>query len=199
MHVVGIGSSAGGLEALQELLSHLTGAAGEPGTGEPGTTGVAYVVAQHLAPKQPSGLTGLLARTTPLKVVTAVDGAQLEADHVFVCPPTWDISLEGDRLRLAEPQQRFGPSPSIDLLFESIAEHWQNCGVAIALSGTGSDGARGIRALRAAGASAWCRIPKPPGSMACPGRPSTLAGPIWCIRRPPWDRVCWRCSQPKGI
>jgi two-component system CheB/CheR fusion protein len=160
MHVVGIGSSAGGLEALQELLSHLTGAAGEPSTGEPSTTGVAYVVAQHLAPKQPSGLTGLLARTTPLKVVTAVDGAQLEADHVFVCPPNWDISLEGDRLRLAEPQQRFGPSPSIDLLFESIAEHWQNCGVAIALSGTGSDGARGIRALRAAGGISLVQDPK---------------------------------------
>ena len=171
-HVVGIGSSAGGLEALLELLAHLIAA----GVGNPSAPGVAYVVAQHKARNQLSVLVDLLARATPLKVVTAVDGAHLKAHQIFVCPPNCDISLVGDLLRLTKPQPRFGPSPSIDLLFESIAEHWQHRGVAIVLSGTGSDGARGIRALRAAGGISFAQDPSSAKFDAMPWAAINLGG-----------------------
>ncbi|HBH73343.1 MAG TPA: diguanylate cyclase [Synechococcales bacterium UBA10510] len=171
-HVVGIGSSAGGLEALLELVSHLS----VPPAGNHLAPGVAYVVAQHKARGQLSVLVDLLARATPLKVVTAVDGAHLEADQIFVCPPNYDISLVGDLLRLTKPQPRFGPSPNIDLLFESIAAHWQHRGVAIVLSGTGSDGARGIRALRAAGGISFAQDPSSAKFDAMPWAAINLGG-----------------------
>jgi len=170
--VVGIGSSAGGLEALLELVAHLIAT----GAGNPPASGVAYVVAQHKARNQLSVLVDLLSKATPLKVLTAVDGAHLEADQIFVCPPNCDIRLVGDLLRLTKPQPRFGPSPSIDLLFESIAEHWQHRGVAIVLSGTGSDGARGIRALRAAGGISFAQDPSSAKFDAMPWAAINLGG-----------------------
>jgi len=139
-HVVGIGASAGGLEALTQLVGQLTPAGL-----------VSYVVAQHLAPDHPSRLVDLLAHATTLPVVAAVDGERLRSGVIVVVPPNRDLRLEGDRLRLLDPQPRFAPSPCIDLLFDSIAEHWGDSGVAVMLSGTGSDGARGLLAVRACG------------------------------------------------
>ncbi|MEA5410411.1 chemotaxis protein CheB, partial [Synechococcus sp. BA-120 BA3] len=140
MHLVAIGASAGGLEALQTLLASLSLGGS-----------VAYVVAQHLSPDHGSLMVELLGRVTPLQVLEAVDGATLLPDTVSICPPNHDISVEGNRVRLAAPEPRFCPSPSIDRLFESIADHWNGHGAAVVLSGTGSDGARGLRAVRAAG------------------------------------------------
>jgi two-component system, chemotaxis family, CheB/CheR fusion protein len=131
-HVVGIGASAGGLEALQNLASHLVAGGG-----------VSYVVAQHLAPEHRSLIVDLVAHATELTVVTARDGAPLLPNVIAIAPPNHDVAVEGDRLKLSDPLPRFGPSPSIDLLFESIAEHWGERGVAVVLSGTGSDGAQG--------------------------------------------------------
>ncbi len=149
MHLIGIGASAGGLEALQLLLGSLTGA------GK-----VAYVVAQHLAPDHGSLMVDLLGRVTPLQVLKAVDGAVLLPDTITVCPPNHDIRVQGNRVALVDPEPRFGPSPSIDRLFESIAEHWGDRGAAVVLSGTGSDGARGLRAVRAAGGLTIAQIPE---------------------------------------
>lgn len=138
--VVGIGASAGGLEALQDLTSQL-----RPGSG------ASYVVAQHLAPDHPSLIVDLLARGTRLEVVTAHDAMTLRPDVIAITPPNHDVVVEGDRLRISDPVPRYGPSPSVDLLFESIATHWGERGVAVVLSGTGSDGARGLLAVRTAG------------------------------------------------
>lgn len=131
-YLAGIGASAGGLEALQELAGNL----------RPGGR-VGYVVAQHLSPEHRSLIVELVAHATSLTVVTAVDGMTLQPDVIAIAPPNHDVAVEQDRIRLSDPLPRFGPSPSIDLLFESIATHWGEKGVAVVLSGTGSDGARG--------------------------------------------------------
>jgi two-component system CheB/CheR fusion protein len=149
MHLIGIGASAGGLEALQLLLGSL--AVGGH---------VAYVVAQHLAPDHGSLMVDLLSRVTPLQVLKAVDGAELLPGTITVCPPNHDIRVLENRVALADPEPRFGPSPSIDRLFESIAEHWAERGAAVVLSGTGSDGARGLRAIRAAGGLTIAQTPE---------------------------------------
>jgi len=148
-HVVAIGSSAGGLEALQALLGRLR----EGGS-------VACLVAQHLAPDHPSQLVDLLGRATPLRVEQAVDGASLEPGLILVLPPNCDAELEGNRLLLNEPRGSFGPSPSIDHLFDSLARHWGERAVAVVLSGTGSDGARGLRSVGARGGLALVQSPE---------------------------------------
>ncbi|MEB3199708.1 MAG: chemotaxis protein CheB [Synechococcaceae cyanobacterium] len=165
MHLVAIGASAGGLEALQALLGSLSSG---------GT--VAYVVAQHLSPDRGSLMVELLARVTELQVVEAVDGAVLLPDTVSICPPNHDISVEGNRVRLVAPQPRFGPSPSIDSLFESIAEQWNGHGAAVVLSGTGSDGARGLRSVRAAGGLTIAQTPESARFAAMPSAAVAMGG-----------------------
>jgi two-component system CheB/CheR fusion protein len=164
-HVVAIGASAGGLDPLQSFVAGL-----EPG----GTT--AYVVAQHLAPEHRSLIVDLLASSTRLPVVAATDGLQLHPDRIHVAPPRHDLTLESGRLRLREVQARFGPSPSIDLLFESLADHWGEHGVAVVLSGTGSDGARGLRAVRAAGGLTVAQVPASARFDAMPSAAITIGG-----------------------
>jgi len=148
-HVVAIGASAGGLDAIQELIGHL-----------PLEGNVAYIIAQHLAPDHPSQLADLLVRSTCLKVVVAADGMALEPGQIVVLPPKGDASVEEGILRIREPQPRFGPSPSIDLLFTSVADHWGDRAVAVVLSGTGSDGACGLRAVAAAGGLTLVQSPE---------------------------------------
>ena len=149
MHLVGIGASAGGLEALQLLLGSLASVGN-----------VAYVVAQHLSPDHGSLMVDLLSRVTTLQVLQAVDGAVLLPGTITVCPPNHDIRVLGDRVILTAPEPRFGPSPCVDQLFDSIAEHWRERGAAVVLSGTGSDGARGLRAVRAAGGLTIAQAPE---------------------------------------
>ena len=146
--VVGVGSSAGGLEALQEFLGSLT------------PDGSAIIVAQHLAPDYPTLLVELLSRATPFEVEEAVDGSSLRPNIVTVVPPSHDLTLVGDRLALVEAAERVGPSPSIDLLFESLAQSWGTRAAGVVLSGTGSDGARGLRAIRAAGGLTMVQSPE---------------------------------------
>lgn len=162
-YVVGIGASAGGLEALQELCRNLTS------LGR-----VSYVVAQHLSPDHPSLIVDLLAHSTKLTVVTAIDGELLQSDVIAIAPPNHDVVVEGRQLRLSEPTPRFGPSPCIDLLFESIAEQWGDHGLAIVLSGTGADGARGVRAVRAAAGLTIAQSPQSAKFSAMPSAAISL-------------------------
>jgi two-component system CheB/CheR fusion protein len=146
--VVGVGASAGGLEALQEFLGSLT------------PDGSTIIVAQHLAPDHPSLIVELLSRATSFAVEEAVDGSRLRTGVVVVVPPNHDVTVVGDRLCLVEAAERVGPSPSIDLLFESLAESWGPRAVAVVLSGTGSDGAHGLRAVRAGGGLTLVQSPE---------------------------------------
>ncbi|RLK48776.1 two-component system CheB/CheR fusion protein [Alkalispirillum mobile] len=138
--VVGIGASAGGLDALRALVKAL-----------PADTGLTFVVAQHLSPRHESMLTQLLARETALAVRELSDGRQPVADTVYVAPASYDVQLEDGRFRLVEPGRRPGPSPSVDVLLQSLADAYGDRAVAVVLSGTGSDGSSGVRAVKAAG------------------------------------------------
>jgi two-component system CheB/CheR fusion protein len=164
--VVAIGASAGGLKALQELLSLL-----KPGED------VAVVVAQHLAPDHASQLVPLLSRATHLKVEQASDGHPLAPGTVVVVPPNCDATIEAGHLKLATPAPRFGPSPSIDLLFESVASDCGERAVAVVLSGTGSDGACGLRAVGANGGLTVVQSPESAQFDAMPRAAIALAGP----------------------
>ena len=147
--VVVIGASAGGLEAIQELIGNLP-------LGAP----VAYVVAQHLSRDHPSQLVELLRRSTRLSVVVAAHQHPLQAGEIAVIPPDCDAVISGLKLSLMSPEPRFGPSPSIDRLFESLAAEWGDRAVAIVLSGTGSDGACGMRTVSGAGGLTLVQLPE---------------------------------------
>ena len=148
-YVVAVGASAGGLEALQDLISQLS-------TGR----AAAYVIAQHLSPDHRSELTELLQRVTQLPVVSGRDGLKLEADQIVVLPPHCDASLDAETLRLRTPEPRYSPSPSIDHLFQSLANQWLDHAVGIVLSGTGSDGAVGLRSIATAGGLTLVQLPE---------------------------------------
>ncbi|MCT8986495.1 chemotaxis protein CheB [Shewanella phaeophyticola] len=137
--VVGVGASAGGLEALQSLLSNM-----------PTDSGMALVVAQHLSPSYKSMMTELLEKESTISVVTAVDNAPIEPNKVYICPPNSNIEITAnDRIKLLSyPDVRHTPRPSVDMLFESIAEHKNDFAIGVVLSGTGTDGSRGIRAIK---------------------------------------------------
>ncbi|GGQ07570.1 chemotaxis protein CheB [Shewanella litoralis] len=132
--VVGVGASAGGLEALQSLLSNM-----------PTDSGMALVVAQHLSPSYKSMMTELLEKESTISVVTAIDNAQIEPNKVYICPPNSNIEITAnDRIKLLSyPDVRHTPRPSVDMLFESIAEHKNDFAIGVVLSGTGTDGSPG--------------------------------------------------------
>ena len=138
---VGIGASAGGLEALRDLVRHLNAG-----------VGAIYVVLQHMSPQHKSLLTELIDRETELNVLDVTDGAVPERDCIYISPPNHDVIVRGGRLRLLAPSTELAaPKPSVDRFFRSLAETVGQRAIGIVLSGTGSDGAYGVRAVRAAG------------------------------------------------
>lgn len=137
--VVGIGFSAGGLTALQELVAALSS-----------DNQAAFVIAQHLSPDRVSSMVELLQSHSTLPVSAAIEGQSLVGGTITVAPPNSEVTVDGNYLRVEHTSVGPGPSPSIDLLFQSIADSWGNRGVGVILSGTGSDGANGMRVLKAA-------------------------------------------------
>jgi PAS domain S-box-containing protein len=138
--VVGIGASAGGLEALKAFLSAV-----------PADTGMAFIIIQHLGPEQKSHLAELLAKQTAMRVIEAEQGLPVEPDCVYTIPPGAFLTLREGRLHLEKPALGRAVRMSIDLLFRSLAEGLREAAVGIVLSGTGSDGTLGVRAIRGAG------------------------------------------------
>lgn len=140
--IVGIGASAGGLEALQNFLLNLPAERGN----------IAYVVVQHLSPKHKSMMVELLARETPFDVLEIVNGMAPKANTVYITPPDRDVFLEKKLFKLKKPPVKWvGPKPSVDKFFISLAQEMNDKSVGVILSGTGSDGSQGIRAIRAEG------------------------------------------------
>ena len=135
--IVGIGASAGGQEALEQLF-----------TAMPYDCGISFVVIMHLPSKGPSLLTDLLSRYTPMAVVTAEEGMPLHPDRVHVIPAGRDLSISGNLIRLDEPDGTHHP---IDRLFQSLAAEAKEHAVAVVLSGFGTDGAEGVKMVREAG------------------------------------------------
>ena len=140
--VVGIGASAGGLDALVQLLGAL-----------PVDTGMAYVIVQHLAPERESILTEILARATRMKVCE-VSGAcgesMVEAGHVYVIPPGRDLEIKNGKLRLVA-QARSARHHGIDQFFRSLAEDRGHKAIGVVLSGAMNDGTLGLEAIKAEG------------------------------------------------
>src|ERR1043166_6832230 len=128
--VVGVGASAGGLDALKQLIASV-----------PGDTGLALVVLQHLPPSQIGQLASLLASATTLPVIDVATGHRIEPNTILVVPPPTSAGLV--------PGAR--PRPPINTLFSSIADVLRERAVGVVLSGTASDGTEGLRAIRAAG------------------------------------------------
>ena len=138
--IVGLGASAGGLEALRAFVAEL-----------PLHANMAYVVAQHMSPQHRSMMADLLSRETKLVVLEAKDGVTPNPDTVYIGPPNGDIFIKDGKLALRKPLSEIGPKPSVDYLFTSMAEELGEGAIGVVLSGTGSDGAHGVRAINAAG------------------------------------------------
>jgi two-component system CheB/CheR fusion protein len=139
-HVVGIGASAGGLDALERFFDAL-----------PNDTGMAFVVIQHLSPAFKSLMDQLLRRHTQLPIHLVEDGMEVEPNHVYLIPPKKEMIISDGRLLLSEREQNQELTLPIDVFFRSLAQDCGEHAVAIVLSGGGSDGSRGIRDIHEAG------------------------------------------------
>src|SRR6201987_5626808 len=138
--VVGIGGSAGGLEAVSELLRHL-----------PDNTGMAFVFIQHLEPRQKSRLTDILSRITDMPVDVASDQLRIKRNHIYVMPPGVDITLSDGLLVLERRTERAGRHLPIDYFFHSLAKEQGSKAVAVILSGMGHDGSAGLKSIKGQG------------------------------------------------
>jgi len=137
--VVGIGASAGGLQALQAFFEAL-----------PANTGLAYVVITHLHPEHKSHLAELLQRHTPMPVRQVAGLVKVEKDHVYVIPPNRRLVMEDSQIDLAEFKEPRGQRAPVDYFFRSLARGHPNS-VGIILSGGGTDGAVGVKAIKEEG------------------------------------------------
>jgi two-component system CheB/CheR fusion protein len=136
--IVAVGASAGGIEAVSALLSHL-----------PEDPGFAVVVIQHQEAKRSSGIPQVLGRATSLPVAAAQDDEEVRVNHVYVSPPYADLMISNGVLRLGARETR--ASLPIDLFFESLAEDQGTRAIGVILSGAASDGSRGTKAIKAEG------------------------------------------------
>ena len=149
--IVGIGASAGGLAAIEAFFS------GMPPDSDPG---LAIVLVQHLAPDHDSILTQLVQRCTRMEVVEVHDGMQVQVNCVYVIPPNRDMAFLSGALHLLEPAAPRGHRLPVDFLFRSLAQDQQERAIGIVLSGTGSDGTLGVRAIKGEGGMVMVQTPE---------------------------------------
>lgn len=147
--VVGIGASAGGLDAFKQFFEAM-----------PSNTGMAFVLVQHLDPTHKSLMVDLLSRQTKMKVVQIEDQMGVKANQVYMIPPNRDLSIRNGELYLSEPIQRRGLRLPIDFFFTSLAEDQRERSICIILSGTGSDGTLGLKAIKSYGGMVMAQTPK---------------------------------------
>lgn len=146
--IVGIGASAGGVVALEQFLSHV-----------PPKSGMAFVIVQHLDPNREGMLVELLQRHTLMPVVEAQEQIQVESNHVYVIPPGHDLSIQNGALHLQVPPEPRGLRLPIDSFFKSLADDRQQNSIGVILSGMGSDGTLGLRAIRQAAGACFVQSP----------------------------------------
>jgi two-component system, chemotaxis family, CheB/CheR fusion protein len=146
--VVGIGASAGGLEALEQLLEHL-----------PADSGMAFVIVTHQHPSQSSLLPELLARHTQMEVRDAADSVRVMPNHVYVGTPGGYLAIIRGTLQRTETGMESSPRLPIDYFFRSLAEDQKERAICIVLSGTGTDGTLGLRAIK--GESGMAMVQQP--------------------------------------
>ena len=162
--VVGIGASAGGLAAFEAFFTGL------PDATDPG---MAFVLVQHLDPNHKSILTDLIRRYTRLPVFEVEDGMVVRPNCIYVIPPGHDLALLNGALQLLEPTEPRGLRLPIDFFFRSLAQEQRERAIGIVLSGTGSDGAQGVRAIKGEGGMVMAQNP---ASTEFDGMPSSAIG-----------------------
>ena len=140
LFVVGIGASAGGLKPIEDFFDHT-----------PQDSGMAFVVVQHLSPDFKSLMDELLARHTKMAIHKVSDGVKIEPNCIYLIPPEKNMAMSKGNLLLSDKTEQRGLNLPIDFFFSSLAADAGERAVAIVLSGTGSDGSRGIRDVREAG------------------------------------------------
>ncbi len=144
--IVGIGASAGGLEACLAFLA-----------GLPSETGMAFILVQHLEPTYESHLPGILSRGTAMPVIQAKDGIAVQPDHLYVIPPNAMLTIVDGALRLSPRAESAKPHYPIDQFFLSLAQDQGSHAIGIILSGSSSDGALGLRAIKCAAGTTFCQ------------------------------------------
>jgi two-component system CheB/CheR fusion protein len=149
--IVGIGASAGGLAAFEAFFSGL------PAAAEPE---MAFVLVQHLAPDHKSLLTELIRRCTRMQVFEVEDGMAVRRNCVYIIPPNHDMAFLNGTLHLLEPSAPRGQRLPIDFFFRSLAHDQCECAIGIVLSGTGSDGTLGVRAIKGEGGMVMAQLPE---------------------------------------
>ena len=146
--VVGIGASAGGLDALKKLFAAM-----------PADSGMAFVVVPHLDPAHESLMAPLLAKCTAMPVIEAQDGMRIEVDHVYVIPPNEYLAASSGILYLTKPGVLHGAYASLDFFLRSLALDQHEYAICLILSGTGSSGTLGLKAIKASEGAAFVQAP----------------------------------------
>jgi len=164
--VVGIGASAGGLDACRKLVDAL-----------PADIGMAFILVQHLDPTHESMMVDLLASHTAMTVRQATDGMKLARDHLYVIPPGTYLSVGGDALHLSQPQARHGARLPFDFLLHSLAEAYGARAICVILSGTGADGSLGLQAVHDKGGLVIAQDPDEAGYDGMP-RSAIMTGAV---------------------
>ena len=159
--VVAVGASAGGLEAFSQLLRAI-----------PNNTGMAFIFIQHLDPKHHSMLSELLAKTSDMPVLEAKNGASIRGNHVYVIPPNVNMGISGQRLQLTPRATAPTLHTPIDFFMRELAESRDARSIGVVLSGTASDGTRGLAAIKAEGGITFAQDEK---SAKYPGMPHSAA------------------------
>lgn len=162
MMVVGIGASAGGLEAIHELFDYM-----------PDDTGYCFVIVQHLSPDYKSLMPELLAKHSQMNIYEAENGMMLQPNCIYVIPSKSLMSLEGSKIKLTDKDRKTQPNNAIDTFLTSLANEKGKDSIAIILSGTGSDGTHGIEAIKANGGIV---IVQDPISAKFDGMPNSAIG-----------------------
>jgi chemotaxis response regulator CheB len=183
-YVVGVGASAGGLEALESFFSPM-----------PSDTGMAFVVVQHLSPDFRSVMDELLARWTQIPIHRVVDGMQVEPNAIYLIPPKKDMIISGGKLLLTDKEPGQGLTLPIDIFLRSLAHDAGSRAIGVILSGTGSDGSRGICEIHDAGGLV---LVQDPDSAKFDGMPKSAVetGVVDAICRPiEMPRTCWPISS----
>lgn len=140
LHVVGIGASAGGLDAIQELFDYI-----------PENTGMAFVIIQHLSPDFVSLMPELLAKHTKMPIYTAEDKQRIEPNSIYLIHRNKNLHIKGRQLYLMEKGPKQNLNLPIDIFFHTLGEEYKDRSIGIILSGTGSDGSRGIKTIKEGG------------------------------------------------
>ena len=173
--VVGIGASAGGLEALSIFFR-----------ATPADSGMAFIVIQHLPPDSPSLMPDILGRCTSMPVVQIQNGMPVQPNRVYVIRPGFTVTLAGGKLRLGAPVEERGHRRPVDDFFRSLALEQKEKAVVVVLSGTGTNGTAGGQAIKAAGG--LC-VAQDPDTAEFPGMPRSLMHSGYADQVLPADRI----------